>query len=175
MKLSPLAAFYTGKAPDSSGRMFDDILSWGDEELESVHDYIQWLFPLQEKSAFNDRAPLVTAEDLELFRTDIGMQTRFLRAFARLLDFYGFVAVRQHASVRVVRVKNFAAASGRWLTPRNHNFLRMTRILKSLMLFGQDEFATAFLRALEEVYGEHAETIGKTTLAYWTDAVRSRQ
>ena len=49
---SQLVNFYLGDAPDNQGRMIDEILSWKDEQLEDVHDYIQWLFPLKERSAF---------------------------------------------------------------------------------------------------------------------------
>ena len=64
---SPLVRFYRGDAPDARGRTLDDILAWDDEQLEAVHDYIQWLFPLDEPSRFNPDAPLLTPADRVAF------------------------------------------------------------------------------------------------------------
>jgi Opioid growth factor receptor (OGFr) conserved region len=47
---------------DSEGRKLAEIWAWDFEELECAHDYIQWLFPLMEVSAFNPDAPLVNEE-----------------------------------------------------------------------------------------------------------------
>jgi hypothetical protein len=50
---SRLLAFYRGQAPDDAGRWLKDIWEWDDEQLETTHDFIQWLFPLPEPSRFN--------------------------------------------------------------------------------------------------------------------------
>lgn len=55
-------AFYLGKEADSQGRTIEEIWEWDHEDLEDTHDYIQWLFPLQERSAFNPDAPVLTPE-----------------------------------------------------------------------------------------------------------------
>ena len=61
--------------------------------------------------------------------------------------------------------------STNWLTQNNHNFLRITRILKSLRILGKNQEAQAFLVALKAVYAEEKDKIGRTTLHYWTRAV----
>jgi hypothetical protein len=61
-----------------------------------------------------------------------------------------------------------------WLTPANHNFLRLTRIMKSMTLLGLRSCAQALLACLEQLYrGEAGKTIGSRTMRYWRDAVRS--
>ena len=35
----------------------EDVLQWDDEKLERTHDYIQWMFPTDQESAFNASAP----------------------------------------------------------------------------------------------------------------------
>ena len=67
----------------------DTILSWDDGRLEAVHDYIQWLFPLDEPSRFNPSAPLLTAHDRAAFR-DPELAANLRRALDRMLAFYGF-------------------------------------------------------------------------------------
>ena len=44
--IDPVVAFYRLEAPDARGRMLHDIWRWDSARLETVHDYIQWLFPL---------------------------------------------------------------------------------------------------------------------------------
>jgi hypothetical protein len=40
-----IVSFYAGKTPDDRGRYLKDIQQWPDHRLESVHDFIQWMFP----------------------------------------------------------------------------------------------------------------------------------
>lgn len=46
---SPIVDFYLG-GQDSKGRTLDDILAFSDQQFEAGHDFIQWIFPLHEKS-----------------------------------------------------------------------------------------------------------------------------
>ena len=95
MEHSQLVAFYLGKGPDNQGRMLNEILLWDDSRLEDVHDYIQWLFPLKERSAFNAFAPLLTENDIAVLKADKGARANILHALARMIDFYGFTVNMQ--------------------------------------------------------------------------------
>lgn len=154
---SPLLAFYTGAATDARGRRLDDILAWDDPALEAVHDYIQWLFPLPDRSAFNPNAPLLTAADIAAFRQGGGPRPAMLAALARMRRFF-----------RLDGPGPFP-----WLTPGNHNMLRLTRILRSLTLLGLEHEAHALLASLEAVYeAGGAAAIGPVTLTFWRRAVQ---
>jgi len=48
-----LLGFYAGTRPDDRGRFLREIHRWPDYKLEQTHDYIQWLFPLAERSGFS--------------------------------------------------------------------------------------------------------------------------
>ena len=50
MPADPIVTFYSGGA-DDRGRTLEQILAWADDRLESVHDYIQWVFPTIAPSA----------------------------------------------------------------------------------------------------------------------------
>src|SRR3989344_8059042 len=170
---SKLVSFYLGEAPDVQGRMFDDILTWNDKALEEVHDYIQWLFPLNGASAFNVLAPILTEEDILTLKSNKKARENVIRAFEKLLNFYGFEYAPQRdlfGLEHVLRTKDFEQKSQNWLTPGNHNFLRITRILKSLILLDRAWCALAFLRALESIYKERAGVTGEETLGYWRNA-----
>lgn len=74
-----------------------------------------------------------------------------------------------------MRAANFAERSKNWLTPANHNHLRITRILKSLRLLGLEPESAAFFRALAAIYpGQSAAAnpaISATTFRFWQSAV----
>jgi hypothetical protein len=168
MSDSALVRFYRGAAPDGSGRTLARVWAWSDAELEAVHDYIQWLFPLPEASNFNDAAPLLTSADIAAFRASELLRDNLRISFGRMLDFYGFVLTAERA---ILRGPDFAARAQNWLRPLNHNFLRLTRILRASALLGLGDEARALLLCLEELYQGHAEIIGARTMAFWRGAI----
>jgi hypothetical protein len=85
-----IVAFYENKAADTKGRRLDEILEWPASELEHCHNYIQILFPLPERSAFNDPAPIIDKEVFEAFRSRKDLRDRLRESFQRILWFYGF-------------------------------------------------------------------------------------
>ena len=64
LAMSAVTDFLAGKGKDHRSRGIEEILAFDDEHLEGVHDYIQWLFPLPESSAFNTFAPILTFSDI---------------------------------------------------------------------------------------------------------------
>lgn len=168
---SPLLRFYAG-GTDDRGRTLDDILAWDDARLEAVHDYIQWLFPLPEPSAFNASAPVLSAQDIAAFRDDPALRGRLLAAFRRMVAFYGFELGGDEAEPEVSKAHNHTARTRTWLTPGNHNMLRITRVLRCLTLLGLPAQARVFLAALERLYGAgSAAVIGAVTMRHWRGAV----
>jgi len=168
---SPLIGFYSGEHPDDRGRQLTTIQSWDDAHLEAVHDYIQWLFPLPERSAFNPGAPLLTAADIEAFRASTELRGRLLASFRRMLAFYGLALDEAADEPSIAPAPDFARQSRNWLRPGNHNLLRLTRILRCLTLLGLPRHARALLACLEALDREHSGRIGPVTLRYWRGAV----
>jgi len=161
-----LIAFYRQEGTDDRGRRIDEIWSFSLEELEAVHDYIQWLFPLAERSAFNPGAPLLDDETIAPFREDATLRGNLERSLRVMLDFYGLAIAGQE----ILRVPTFTERSRNWLTPYNHNFLRLTRILKSLSLLGLDDRATQLMACLEGIDRHRPGVIGAETMRYWRAA-----
>ena len=71
-----IVGFYSGTAPDHRGRYLHEIQRWSDDQLEKVHDYIQWLFPLPEPSGFNLAAPVLSRESIQDFRARPDLQEK---------------------------------------------------------------------------------------------------
>lgn len=169
--MSRLVDFYSGKGNDSEGRRLLDILSWDDYDLEQVHDFIQWLFPLPEASRFNTDAPLLTPEDIAAFRADEQLRANLEQSFTRILTFLGLA---RDESGKVMLGPNFASREPDvWASP-NHNWLRITRILRSLTLLGLADQARVLFERLEDFYTRHRYPIPETTFRYWANAVRQQ-
>jgi hypothetical protein len=172
-----LLDFYTGVATDDRGRYLRDILEWPDEELESVHDYIQWLFPLDQPSAFNRSAPLLSDATIQEFRRSPLLHRDVLHSLERMLRFYGF-ELASGEGCEIGRAKNFTERARVWLTPMNHNHLRMTRILKCLNLVGLEGHARALFDALDTIYNiercKPRPAITAETFHFWQDATSPR-
>jgi hypothetical protein len=169
--MSRLLDFYRGAGTDAEGRTLAEILAWGDDDLEAVHDFIQWLFPLPEPSNFNADAPLLTPEDIAAFQGDAVVRANLRRAFARILRFLG---LEQQGGGEVVEGPNFAArAPDVWASP-NHNWLRVSRILRSLALLGLRPEAGALYARLASFRDSRRFPIREDTFRYWTAAVDGR-
>jgi hypothetical protein len=163
-----IVGFLSGERPDDTGRYLRDILDWSDDRLESVHDFIQWMFPLPEPSPVNPSAPVLDKDTVAVIRASTELQHALRRSWLRMLRFYGLQAVGE----RVERAKTFDPKSVEWLHRGNHNHLRITRILKCLQLCGLEREAQAFFECLTGLYEQgRGRTITDTTFRFWKDAV----
>jgi hypothetical protein len=163
--MSPIVSFYKGLTPDAHGRCITDVWAFSDQQLEDVHNYVQRLFPNRTPSAFVN-APLLDDATVLVFHEDEDLRNRLLTSLDRMLRFYGLVREGE----QVVRSADFDEKARSWLTPYNHNFLRITRILLCLKELGLGRWADALFRCLEEIYRAHPE-IGAETFHYWRNAV----
>ena len=161
--MSKLSDFYNHNGTDIAGRNLKDMWEWSDTRLEEEHEYIQWMFPLNEGSQFNIDAPILTIEDI----TEIDVEN-VRESFRVICDFYGISFeggfIRQNRITWSTKNKN-------WVTPGNHNFLRLTRIMKSLMLFGLENEAITLELFLMDLYDKNKEIIGEVTKSFWEDAL----
>jgi hypothetical protein len=163
--------FYSG-ATDHRGRTLSEILAWDDDALEQEHDFIQWLFPLADRSGANPDAPVLTSDEIQRFQQSPEAQGRILSALRRMLSFYGLTMQEGADQIRVIRSAGFAKRKQNWITPFNHNYLRVTRILKSLRLLGLPGHASAFFECLAAIYAENRPAIGEKTFDFWKNAAR---
>jgi hypothetical protein len=169
-----IVRFYAGKGTDSGGRTIEEVWDFGYRQLEIVHDYIQWLFPLPKPSAYNPEAPLLTPRTALAFRTSEELRGRLSRSIELMLRFYGFETARAaDGGLRIGQTKEFSERSRNWITPHNHNHLRLTRILESTRLLGCEEFSRALLTSLEEISILHVNEISIRTVDFWRNAAGS--
>ena len=168
-----IVRFYGGTGTDDRGRSLAEVQEWPDSSLESVHDFIQWLFPLRERSGVNPRAPILDEEIIAQFRASRELQKNLMLSFVRMLRFYG-LEVRHKPRLRIVQGSIFQERAREWMSPGNHNYLRITRILKSLSSLGLEEEARKFFECLSDIYDQQDKRnvlISPETFQYWKAAV----
>lgn len=148
----------------------DIIFNWDTNKMETTHDYIQWMFPLPEPSQYNPDAPLLTEDDITLFKSNPDLMDRIERSLKKFLEFMGLSLVKFGQQWIVAKSSEFSNRRGSVWASFNHNWLRITRVLKCLKLLGRDDLAMAFFSCLRQL--RDREGIGSTSFEYWENAVR---
>lgn len=169
----PIVLFYDHQvnASDPLGRTLDMILAWPDTELEYCHNYIQYLFPLPERSAFNAFAPVIDRATYTAFHARSELRARLKQSFNRMLAFYGFKYNESPEKVYVSRTPRFDETARNWVRRVDHNHLRITRILRSVRVLGLELEAEALWRALDDLC-EEKRLISKNSWTFWTRAAK---
>lgn len=169
-----LQAFFGGEGRDDAGRTVEEVLAFDDEALEWHHDFIQWLFPIDARSAFQTGAPVLTATCARRLRDEPSVRRHVRRALVRIGRFYGFTVTwpDEKGSPEIRRSREFAARAAQWVRPGDHNFLRISRILRSLVLLGCAGAASRLYGELLEVDRWRPGVVGEVTLGYWSRAAR---
>jgi len=169
--MDAIVEFYRG-APLPNGRCLVDIWDWSFDQLENAHDYIQWIFPLDTPSAVNPGAPLLTEETARAFAWDDVLRDRLHKSLAVMLRFYGLERLAfPDGTLIVLRAANFQARRAVWISPRNHNHLRLTRIIRSLARLGLPDDARALALALKDIGRvEGRDIISEDTRDHWRRA-----
>ncbi len=151
-----LISFYLNESPDRLGRTLAEIWAMSDQQLLESRDVTGWLFPLAERSVTNAAAPVLSEKQLACFREDRRLQRNLLQSFQRLMQVFGLLYT--HGEVQQIAHLEI------WMN-LNHNWLRFTRILRSLTLLGLHDEALAFYRFLDRKIGN------AHSMSYWRTAV----
>lgn len=149
--------FLLGKGTDHEGRTLKDILEFPDEEIEQCHDHIQWIFPLHEKSKFANTYPVLTPPVVQLARKSNKIKNNLIKTKNRMEQFLGIGNYNSEKKQML------------WCQLENHNLLRITRIIRSLRIFGLEEEAKDFYNNVVEVGKKYY--LPQNTFVYWERAL----
>ena len=143
--------FLRGTGRDGRGRRLADVLAFDDARIEAVHDFIQWLFPLAERSRAVPGAPVLGAVEAAAIRGDPQAQAGLHAGLERMARFY--------------------ADTDGWLTGHDHNHLRITRIITAARdLLGPAD-AAAFHAAMVARVEAAGTPVNRDSLRFWRAAL----
>ncbi|XP_033752383.1 opioid growth factor receptor-like protein 1 [Pecten maximus] len=167
--------FYTGQIkshPD--GDYIENIHEnwWGNFRLlESHHGYIQWLFPIRE-SGMNFYSQELQLHEIKKIIADKPAHARVLKSYEMMLDFYGMVLESKETG-QIKRGEDWKSRF-QHLNRSYHNYLRITRILKSLGEFDYEHLKRPFVEfVLQEALesGKLANVL-ESCVNYWIGTIK---
>ena len=148
--MTEIVSFLEGKTPDYRGRTFAMLLQQSDHQAETTHDYIQWLFPLDEPSRSVNGVPVLTELKIEEIRQSSLAQANLAKSARWFLG--------------------FLERNDCWIAKYNHNHLRITRVIKSLRLLASDEAADEFRDKVLALAGDNLNLVDQKARGFWTSS-----
>lgn len=132
--------------PNVSGHIWSRcIKDFDSQEWDSIHDFIQWVFPSNEPSLFNPDAPILDEETVAKMLIDPDVSYRFNES--------------------VLRMKYELLQTESWWRYESHNFRRVTRTIKSISLIKGWIGAREFKYEIEEAISSDPQIWSE-----WVDA-----
>lgn len=147
---SMIVQFLAGYGKDHKGRTLPEIRISPNWKLEREHDFIQWMFPSDIQSEFFDKAPVLMPDDIAFIRMSPTIQEQIGLSLTRMMEFY--------------------EKDDYWITQKNHNFLRLTRILRFLWLANKKHEYVCLSKILDDIYTDYFDVIGEETFYFWKNA-----
>eukprot|EP01080_Neovahlkampfia_damariscottae_P011132 gene11132-3951_t len=140
--------------------------------LEVGHGYIQWLFPIRE-GGMNDQAQPLSKYESELFKKDPKLQQKFIMSYKLILDFYGLKLIDEKRGLISRNEMNYKNRYHN-LNSSFHNYLRITRILKSLGLVGFEHYKYPLLDhfVVEIFQNNQLPNAMKSLVKFWVPTLR---
>ena len=145
--MASILAFLEKRGTDHKKRDLVDIIEQDDPFWEHEHDFVQWLFPLDQKSMAVPHSPVIREPEITFIKESAIAQISLDSSLARYKEY-------------LVRNKDWHAA-------HDHNHLRITRVLKCLKLLRGKESALQFKYWVALQLGDSIDSINPKTQQYW--------
>jgi hypothetical protein len=145
-----LLSFLQDVRPDHRGRYLSDIWKFTDEQIESTHDVIQWIFPLDVPSGAQPDAPVLDAAEISLIHKSAPATMNLERSTEWFLG--------------------FLARSPQWRVPYDHNHLRITRMIRSNRLLLGELAAESARAQVLQLLQKSGSKVSETSMGFWMRA-----
>ena len=142
--------FLIGNQEDSNNRCIQDIWEMNDREIENTHNFIQWIFPLSERSEAVPNSPIVSEEEVYQIKNSELAQNNIKKSSDWFL---GFLERNKY-----------------WICYSNHNHLRITRAIKSLRLIHSNKEAEKFKTDIINLIEGNEDKISSISLEFWKNS-----
>lgn len=141
-----LRGFLKNNEPDIYGRYISKIWSFNDEQIETTHNFIQFLFPLTQPSKNSFNKIYINSDDL-LYELKSDKKVRESIMYSSNW-YFSFLERNQH-----------------WQTYFDHNHLRISRVIESLNVIVSNRQAKRFYKQVLDICIE--ELINDETKLIW--------
>ena len=118
-----IVLFLEGKMRDYEGRLLKEIWAYDDKNIERIHNFIQWIFPLDEPSRAVPSAPVLFEEEIDEIKKSYLAKDNLIKSKNWFIE--------------------FLKRTDAWVNEKNHNHLRISRMIKSLRILHSDEAANS--------------------------------
>ena len=142
--------FLEGRNPNASGKFIEEIYGFTDQQIETDHTFIQWLFPTNEPSRSVPSSPILKPDEITLINESKVAQANLKKSANWYL---GFLTRNNH-----------------WVKRYDHNHLRITRVITSLRQLVDYDEADAFRIEVYSLLGDKLSSIPLRTRAFWDEA-----
>lgn len=147
--------FLSLKEPDDQGRYAFEYLNFNHDEMEQCHGWIQWAFPIDTKSNYNPLAPIIDSRFLHTESSNI-ISIKLLQQFMKFIGLDSYIEFNKERFLEVID------------GPLNHNILRISRVLKHLVLTNKQNAAKWLLESISKfMIRQYPERFCSNTVAYW--------
>ena len=102
-----IVEFLEGTGIDNHGRRLDQVVAEDDEYWEHTHNFIQWLFPLDEKSRSVRGSPVLEEEHMRAIRESESARTNLQRSVTRYKDFLAGRIYTHDTDTHIIQTKSF--------------------------------------------------------------------
>ena len=146
-----LREFLKNNEPDIYGRYISEIWSFNDEQIETTHNFIQFLFPLTQPSKNSFNKIYINSDDLlHELKSDKKVRESIMYSSNW---YFSFLERNQH-----------------WQTYFDHNHLRISRVIESLNVIVSNRQANRFYKqvldiCIEELINDETKLIWKSKIS----------
>ena len=142
--------FLLNKETDFKGRFLSDIWEYSDNKIESQHDFIQLLFPLNKPSIAVLHGYYLNEKNLiDQIRNDQSAKENLMKS----KDWF----------------VGFLSRNNQWKNHSDHNQLRITRVIECLRLLVSKKEADLFYKKIITMLSSDHK-VNKKTLEFWSNA-----
>jgi hypothetical protein len=160
-----LIDFLCNKSKDCAGRTIEQILKFDENDIENYHDFIQWIFPTEERSLYNPNAPIISNSFKKLLSTNSVAENNFCKTCKLFINFLGF-----ECDENTIETKKNAIM---FYDRPQHNLLRITRVLNSLNQLGKTSCSQELFSLLEDIFHKYPDKIPQQSFAFWVKTQQS--
>ena len=170
--------FYTGNVAifiDAKYLDIKNLLTYLDGNyltLEETNNYIKWLFPTK-TNCKDDAAQPLNEKEIKFMQNEREVAINYKRALNIMLSFWGMeIAFHGFNSIHIERSNEWDECKNN-LINNPHNFIRITRFIKSLECFGMSKYQEPLVTFLiTEVFETKSLVSAKhSLLKHWIKAI----